>query len=1343
MSTHRWRRTASLLPLFALLATILPWQGAQAATVIATVAGNFQSEIGCPDDWQPACDNSLMSDPDNDGIYTFTIPASGLPSGSYEYKVALNRSWDVSYPANNQAFTIAAADNSITFSYNSETNEVSHTITGSRPPAQDNDIYWSGLAHDSRDTLYRAPGGAVTTDSEVLIRFRTFHNDATGVTLRTYHTGLNAEQLYEMQRVASGVACYQPDLQYSCDFWQAEVDASSIGTLYYRFIVKDGSKSVYYEDDSDVRDGGLGAPYNPVDSRDLGFVITVYDPDFELPIRWMQEGVVYQIFPDRFRNGDTKNDPTPDRQNDRLSTDPRYAYPNGEAETNTQPQYDQIVRMKWGELPEGYCRNYQDITVEQCPKRFAQPGSSAEREQTRGREYYGGDLDGVTEKLEYLKGLGVTVIYFNPIFAAASNHRYDTRDFKVIDPYLGDLGDWKTLEHEAEKLGMRVILDGVFNHTSSDAPIFDRYHNWKSDKLTLNMRYQIYMPMVPSTVQGVGPGPVQGACESVDSPYRTWFRFRQPAATEPVVCAPYTRSGDSYYASWAGFDSLPQLSEDPAVQNYIFGDENSVARYWLKQGADGWRLDVMQDKSIPFWEGFRAQVKDVDPEAIIIGELWKKFDVLPYVQGNTADSAMNYRLRDAVLGLLAPGSFDGKGFPGSGNPIAPSDFANRLLSVREDYPDAAYYSLMNLLDSHDTERLLWTLTPGAENRQQREENAANLAEGKQRQRIAAMIQMTMPGAPTIYYGDEVGLTGDDDPDDRRTYPWGDAQARADGDMRSPDQNLLAYYTQLTEMRSGNDALIDGDLRFLLIDDTNNTVAYGRHAGNNAAIVAINASKQQRSLTIPVAGYLPNGTDLIGAAGCGVSEYPPEFTVANGTLNLTLPALCSITLMTQNADLTPPAAPTSLQATADGLSVDLSWTGVSGAAGYNVYRSPVSGGGFELLNTVPITSPDFIDSSADLRSGQRYHYVVKALDELGNASAPSNEASAVPSYVINWANLQWPPTLTYTVSAVTPTDTVYGQVYIENVTNQPGATPGLIAQLGYGPQGSNPTAWTTWVAMEFNANAGSNDEFKGTLQPTVPGIYDYFTRYSTNGGDSWTYGDLDGIESGSFADQTDSPGKLTVNPNADQTPPDAPTNLQVNNGGATTLILNWTASAASDVYRYDIYRSTTAGSGYAKVGSVDKNTTEFHDTTLLTGTRYYYVVRAVDEANNQSSPSNEANGVPNARQIAVTFEVTVGTSLPADKTVYIAGNQPQLCNWCNPHTVPLTKGADGKWRVTLTFTEGTDIEYKYTLGSWDFVEKDAACGEANNRKNRIVGDSSNAQLVTETVANFRSIPPCGT
>ena len=1302
-------RLAPFVALLALLFTLIPASTAGAETVVATVAGSFQNEIGCPEDWQPSCDRSQMTDPDGDGTYTYST--GGLPVGVYAYKVALDRSWTVSYPASNLSFSIAAAGNVVTISYNAETNAVSSNVSGERPPAADGDIFWDGLGHDSRDALYRVPGGAVTVDTRLTLRFRTYHNDATGVTLRTYHTGLGAEQLVPMTRAARDVSCYSEKLPLGCDLWQATVSASEIGTIYYRFVVRDNAKTVYYEDDSEVRDGGWGKPFE--NSPDWGWAITVYDPGFDSPIKWMKEGVVYQIFPDRFANADRSNDPTPVSGNPRLSSDPRYAYPNGDPGGAAKAAWDQIVRMSWGELPEGYCRNYQNIDAAQCRARFAQPVS--DREQPRGRDYYGGDLAGVTQKLSYLKQLGVTVIYFNPVFAAGSNHRYDTRDYRIIDPYLGDLGDWKTLESAARKQGMRVILDGVFNHMSADSPLFDRYGNFDDAQYG------------------------KGACEDVNSPYRKWFRFRKPVGNEPAACAPYTADGESYYASWAGFDSLPQLSEDPVVQAEIYDSENSVARYWLKQGAEGWRLDVMQDKSIPFWEGFRTQVKDVDHDAIIIGELWKKFDVLPYINGNTADTTMNYRLRDAVLGLLAPGPFDGKGFPGSGQPISPEAFEDRLESVREDYPDAAYYSLMNLLDSHDTERLLWTLTPGAENTQERERNTANVAEGKARQRLAALIQMTMPGAPTVYYGDEVALTGDDDPDDRRTYPWGDSAARQQGDTREPDMAMLRYYRQLTATRSGSDALIDGDIRFLLAgSDTERTVVYGRKHGDDAAIVAVNASEQPRTLRIPVDGYLPDGTKLIGVAG----RDGGEFFVQGGHLTLELPALSGWLLETRDADLTATAAPSHLTAHADGLSVALEWSAVPGAAGYSIYRSPVSGGGYVRLHAAPFSATSYTDAGADLRSGQRYHYVVRAVDPAGNESTDSNEVSAVPFYRIGWASLQWPPSLDYTVSASRGTDTVYGQVYIEGVTNRPGATPGVIAQLGYGPQNSDPRGWHTWVPMEFNVDVGNNDEYMGVLQPSVPGTYSYLTRYSTSAGEQWTYGDLDGIETGSFVDQTDRPGTLTVRPNADQSSPAAPGNLQAFNNGATSIALTWSASDSTDVYRYDVYRSVTDGGEYAKIGSEPKGSTGYTDTGLQTGTRYYYVVRAVDEAANESANSVQASAIPSARDVAVTFEVAVPSGTPADRSVYIVGNQPQICNWCNPHTTALAKGTDGMWRATITFVEGTLISYKYTLGTWENVEKDASCGEIGDRALRVVAGPTGTQRVENTVQNWRNIAPCG-
>ena len=242
-------------------------------------------------------------------------------------------------------------------------------------------------------------------------------------------------------------------------------------------------------------------------------------------------------------------------------------------------------------------------------------------------------------------------------------------------------------------------------------------------------------------------------------------------------------------------------------------------------------------------------------------------------------------------------------------------------------------------------------------------------------------------------------------------------------------------------------------------------------------------------------------------------------------------------------------------------------------------------------------------------------------------------------------------------------------------------------------------------------------------------------YSTDGGESWTYGSLDGPN-------TNRPGTMTVRPPADTTAPPAPTNLRANGAGPTTVSLAWDPVPAVDLFRYDVYRGISAGGPYDLAGSTQPDTTSFSDAGRVTGTRYYYVVRAVDASANVSQPSNEASAVPLNREIQVTFVVTPPSSAPAGATVSIAGNQPQICNWCSPHPVTLTKGGDGKWRITLAFTEGTSLEYKYTLGDWTWVEKDAACGEIGNRSTQVAGGADTAQSVEDTVLNWRNTPPCG-
>ena len=961
------------------------WVTDNVTSVIAVAPGSFQSELGCPGDWDPGCLLSWLQDADGDGIYT--LETTSLPAGSYEGKVAINETWDENYGQGgvpggaNISFSVPANNAKVTFRYVAAT----HVLTILAGHGADGNVEWDGLRHDSRSDAYRTPGGAVPAGTAVTLRFRTFHDDVTGVRVRFFSLRLGGQQIVSMTRAASDVSCYQAGLETeTCDFWQVTIPpaiADQPDNLWYRFLVSDGADNDYYADDTPALDGGLGAPTD--EAVDQSWALMQFVPGFTAPA-WAKDAVIYQIFPDRFRNGRHDNDPR--------TGDVRYD--------------DPVLRLGWGVNPEGYCRNYEDGATN-CPWRFdtTPPADSPTKEQPRGRDYMGGDLKGVDQKLDYLADLGVTAIYFNPVFDAGSNHSYDTQDYKRIDPAFGTQKDWDNLIKHASKEGIRVILDGVFNHMSSDSPLFDRYHHF-------------------STV---------GACESTSSPYRSWFVFTEVGAGNGK-CAGAGGPDSAAYEGWFGFDSIPVLAKSlPAIQAYFLTAPDSIAKRWLAAGASGWRMDVSGDPSFPngYWESFRSVVKAAKPDALTISETWQKDStLLRMLRGDRLDTTMNYRLRDAVLALLAPQGFDSKGFADSGHQISVSDFADRLASQREDYPDAAYYSLMNLLDSHDTERLLWTLTPGPETTAGREGTPANVADGKLRVRLASLIQFTVPGAPTVYYGDEVGMTGDDDPDDRRTYPWADTGG-------SPDRKLLAHYESLADLRDDVSALTDGDFRSLLANDADETVAYGRRtrlAGRRRGPEPIRLG----ALAHDPGRWLPAGRAVARpplrrrCRGQGERErrrrIHPDHAAGDVGCRARHP---------KGRPRAAGRARSNLHVTNEAANqLSVAWNSAAGAVAYDVYVSPLSGGGYVRANEAPVVGTSFtIDG---LPNAKPAYVVVRGLDAAGNASAASNEAVGVPHLAIGWANLQWPPAMTHTVSAVDRTDNAYGQIWIDGVTNQPGA-----------------------------------------------------------------------------------------------------------------------------------------------------------------------------------------------------------------------------------------------------------------------------------------------------------------
>jgi glycosidase len=887
-----------------------------------------------------------------------------------------------------------------------------------------------------------------------------------------------------------------------------------------------------------------------------------------------------------------------------------------------------------------------------------------------GRDFFGGDLAGLAQHLPDLADLGVTAIYLNPIFAAPSNHRYDTTDYAYIDPDLGTREEFDELLARAHELGLRVVLDGVFNHTSSDSPYFDRSARFSES----------------------------GACEAADSPYAAWYTL-EPGP--PTKCF----NGQTY-VDWFGFDTLPVLTEGPEVMELINGDDG-VVRSWLAAGIDGWRLDVMNEIGHGFLRALRRAAKETTPDSLVLGEEWG--DASAWLLGGEADGVMNYRFRRAVIGLVNGDTAD---VDGSIAGMTPSQFASAMEGVREDYPPATWNSLLNLVDSHDTTRILWTLTPGADNREQKEAAEA-LDAGKAKLRQVAALQLTWPGMASIYYGDEVGLTGHDDPDDRRTYPWG-----------AEDAELRAFYQSLATLRRDHEALRLGDLRFLVTDDGARVLAFGRKTDAEAAITVLNLSETQRQVELEVGGYLPDGlamTDVLAGEPA---------TWADGRLRLTMaPRGIAVLLSQEGADLAPPDAPAGITATATAGSVTLSWDGSADAVHYTVWRSVVAVGGYVAIGGGNATT--YADVSA--RNGTEYHYVVTAGDAAGNVSGRSAEAAALPQVTIADARLTGAATMAQPLSAVDAGATVTARITVDGYSEATGATIGILAEAGLGPGGSDPATDKTWrwTPMTFKDDVDGADEFVGSVRPEEVGSYEIALRVSTDGGRTWQLADRDGI--GYAAAQA---ALLEAQPPADTDAPAAPADAAASVVSEASVTLIWSVVDGDDLFRFEVWRAEQPGGPYQRIGTATD--AAFTDQGVRGGSSYYYVVTAQDTSFNRSDDSNEVVAAAESRTVAVTFSISVPANTPPGDTIYIAG---AFQGW-DPGATPMTSAGGGAWTITVEFAESEIPEFKFTRGSWDAVEKDAGCGEIPNRTFTVIHGTDGTQLVEATVEKWRDIDQCG-
>lgn len=689
------------------------------------------------------------------------------------------------------------------------------------PWPSNNDVHWDGVRHDSFAAVDRSPFGAVATGTRVTLRLVTEPKDVTAVTLRTYRLDAGSGATDAPVDVPMRYAGDVTQGGRTVAAWTATLTAPATPSIvYYKFAVADGSDVDWYGDDGadahdNLRQGGTGRVTE--DEPHEAFQLSVYAGGFSTPA-WLANAAVYQIFPDRFRNGSAANDYC--RAGSTVGCPTFY----GSDRALLRPTWNEAIGDPYGTDPA-------------WTKAF-------------GNQFYGGDLQGVTQQLDYLKVLGFDTIYLNPIFAARSNHRYDTDDFMTVDPSLGGDAAFAQLVAAARQRGMRLLLDGVFNHASSDSRYFDRYHRYPAD----------------------------GACEATASPYRSWFVF----TTDNVPCGP----GD--YEPWAGYDSLAVFRDEAAaVRDFFFRAGDNVTKHWYARGAAGWRFDVANEISHDWWRAYRPAAKSIKPDGPLVGEVWE--DASAYLVGDQLDSVMNYRFRKNVLGFARGVGWKDNDNNGANEIVGltPSTFDRALTAVREDYPAPATAAMLNLIDSHDTNRALTVLSLVGDH---------GLTQAKERLRLTALMQFGYLGVPMVYYGDEAGLHSpslhngtngpEDDPYNRAPYPWPDAGG--DPATYGPvDASMIAHYTALGQARRAHPALRTGSFATLLLGDGTSSrtddgvYAFGRKSRGDVAVVVLNNAATAASAVVPVRGYAADGTTVKDAL------TGRTYAVARGSVTLRL------------------------------------------------------------------------------------------------------------------------------------------------------------------------------------------------------------------------------------------------------------------------------------------------------------------------------------------------------------------------------------------------------------------------------------------------------------------------
>ena len=594
------------------------------------------------------------------------------------------------------------------------------------------------LFHDSRNSQYRMPQGAVPCGRKLVLKLKSEE-------LRRAWVRLWWQECEERVPMKSA----------QDDFFTCELDLPETpGLLWYFFIAEDwNGKHWYYGNAAD----GLGGAGEIAEQQPGGYQVTVYDPDYRTP-EWLRNGMMMQIMVDRYRA-------------------------SGQPDVRNLPPAS-YYHIHWDDDP---ALNINDDRY----------GDNV------NNDYFGGNLRGILEKLDYIRSIGITVLYFNPIFKARSNHKYNTGDYMQIDPSFGTEEDFRALCAAAKERGIRVILDGVFSHTGSDSLYFNRDGHY-------------------------GPG---GAYNDPDSPYRKWYRFRH---------------WPDDYQCWWDFRTLPNVEEEnESYQDFIINNDDSVTAHWLRAGASGWRLDVADELPIDFIRKIRRRMLRENPDAALIGEVWEDpsnkvtyGEMRCYCLGDSLDSCMNYPLRTAIFDFMRCWT-------------DAATFVRNVESLRENMPDPFFYSEMNLLGSHDTPRAISVLAdigdmaPDRVYRHPFMMDPEDYARGRRRLIASWYLVCWLPGMPCLYYGDDAGLTGMADPYNRATYPWG----REDDSLMKAMHGIMRERAQSQVLRTGDMLLTAVGQDVVLVERriTGGRDVFGDPALDGFKVLAINRADKQRRI----------------------------------------------------------------------------------------------------------------------------------------------------------------------------------------------------------------------------------------------------------------------------------------------------------------------------------------------------------------------------------------------------------------------------------------------------------------------------------------------------------------